>query len=101
MQPYSAPVFSVKDLQLSARTVNRLRQQRDFREREAIRFARLSPRELEVLTLVCLGKTNDEIGEELFLATNTIRTHRNNIWRTLGIHSAVEAVWWAESFDLI
>ena len=64
-------------------------------------FAKLSPREVEVLTLVCQGNTNDEIGQKLFRATNTIRTHRNNIWRTLGIRSVVEAVWWGESFDLV
>lgn len=101
MLPTSAPVCFSEDLQLSIRTLDRLRKQREFRQEKANLFAKLSPREVEVLTLICQGNTNDEIGRKLFRATNTIRTHRNNIWRTLGIRSVVQAVWWGESFDLV
>lgn len=40
---------------------------------------KLSNREAEVLRLVVLGKSNQEIADELFLAVGTIKTHVHNI----------------------
>ena len=40
---------------------------------------KLSPRETEVLRLVVLGKSNQEIADELFLAVGTVKTHVHNI----------------------
>lgn len=40
---------------------------------------RLSNREAEVLRLVVLGKSNQEIADELFLAVGTVKTHIHNI----------------------
>ena len=40
---------------------------------------KLSPREAEVLRLVVLGKSNQEIADELFLAVGTVKTHVHNI----------------------
>lgn len=48
----------------------------------------LSLREKEILTCVVKGLTNKEIASELFLSTHTVITHRRNIARKLGIHSA-------------
>ena len=45
-----------------------------FRSRYAI-----SNREAEVLRLVVLGKTNQEIADELYLAVGTVKTHVHNI----------------------
>lgn len=39
----------------------------------------LSPREIEVLQLICLQKTTSEIAEELFLSPRTVEGHRNNL----------------------
>ena len=40
--------------------------------------ATLSPREAEVLTLVALGRSNEEIGDALFISPETVRTHVRN-----------------------
>ncbi len=40
---------------------------------------KLSKRESEVLKLVVLGKNNQEIAKELFLALGTVKTHVHNI----------------------
>ncbi len=45
----------------------------------------LSERENEILRLVALGLTNNEIGEKLFISVHTVMTHRKNITRKLGI----------------
>lgn len=39
----------------------------------------LSPREIEILQLICLQKTTIEIAEELFLSPRTVEGHRNNL----------------------
>jgi DNA-binding NarL/FixJ family response regulator len=39
----------------------------------------LTPRETEVLKLICMEKTNDEIADELFVSRRTIDTHRQNL----------------------
>jgi len=39
----------------------------------------LSPREIEILQLICRQKTTAEIAEELFLSPRTVEGHRNNL----------------------
>lgn len=39
----------------------------------------LSPREIEILQLICQQKTTSEIAEQLFLSPRTVEGHRNNL----------------------
>jgi DNA-binding NarL/FixJ family response regulator len=55
----------------------------------------LTPRELEVLQLICDGKSNREIAATLDLSVNTVAVHRANIMNALGIHKAAELVVYA------
>jgi DNA-binding NarL/FixJ family response regulator len=55
----------------------------------------LTPRELEVLQLICDGKSNREIAAALNLSVNTVAVHRANIMNTLGIHKTAELVVYA------
>ena len=48
----------------------------------------LSEREREVIRLVAMGLSNKEIAERMFIAVNTVMTHRRNISRKLDIHAA-------------
>ena len=89
------------NLKLSSVTIERLLKQRAFRQQRQKQFDSLSRRQREILTLICQGKTNRLIGNELFIAEDTVRTHRNNIWRQLGIRTVVEAVWFGQAFDLV
>lgn len=51
----------------------------------------LTARESEVLVLVAAGRTNREIGEELFVSEKTASVHVSNILRKLGVTSRVDA----------
>lgn len=51
----------------------------------------LTPREVEVLTLVSAGRTNRQIGEELFVSEKTASVHVSNILRKLGVSSRIDA----------
>lgn len=56
---------------------------------------RLTPRELEVLQLVCDGLTNRVIAAKLGLSVHTVAVHRANIMHTLDIHKTAELVAYA------
>ena len=53
---------------------------------------KLSPRELEVLTLMARGKRNKEIGAELSIAEDTVKMHVKNILAKLEVNDRTEAV---------
>jgi len=55
-------------------------------------FARLSAREVQVLRLIALGKSNREIAKILNVSVNTVAVHRTNLMATLGLHKAAELV---------
>lgn len=51
----------------------------------------LTPREREVLVLVAQGRTNGQIGKQLFIATKTVSVHVSNILAKLGAAGRTEA----------
>jgi DNA-binding NarL/FixJ family response regulator len=61
----------------------------------------LTPRELEVLQLICSGLSNKEIAEKLELSVNTVAVHRANIMNALGLHKTAELVVYAISNGLV
>jgi DNA-binding NarL/FixJ family response regulator len=61
----------------------------------------LTPREVEVLQLICGGCSNREIAQKLELSANTVAVHRANIMNTLGIHKTAELVVYAIHHGLV
>lgn len=61
----------------------------------------LTPREVEVLTLIAEGHTSREIADELVISAKTVDRHRENIMHKLDIHSRVELVKYAIRRGLI
>lgn len=51
---------------------------------------RLTPRQLQIVKLIAIGKTNGEIARRLGLSIKTIDSHRSRIMRTLGTRNNVE-----------
>jgi DNA-binding NarL/FixJ family response regulator len=56
------------------------------------RLARLTPRERDVLACMMAGLDRARIAQRMVLSTNTIRTHAQNLFAKLGVHSTLEAV---------
>ena len=61
----------------------------------------LTPRELEVLQLICDGCSNREMAARLDLSANTVAVHRANIMNALGIHKTAELVVYAIQHGLV
>jgi DNA-binding CsgD family transcriptional regulator len=60
----------------------------------------LSSREVEVLRLVALGKSNPEIAEQLFISPNTVAHHVTNILNKTSSSNRTEAAIYAHQHDL-
>jgi len=61
----------------------------------------LSERELEVLHLIEAGLSNKEIAQSLVLSVGTVKTHLNNIYGKLGVHSRTQALAKAKELGLL
>jgi two-component system response regulator NreC len=70
-------------------------------ERKRAESDPLSDREREVLTLLALGHTNQEIASLLFISVRTAETHRAHIMQKLGLSSRAELVRYALDQGLI
>ena len=61
----------------------------------------LSEREVEVLRLIALGHTNQEIAEQLYLSVRTVESHRAHIQQKLRLSTRAELVRYALDHKLI
>ena len=58
-------------------------------------FKFISTRELELMPVFGLGRTDDEIAARVGLSPLTVKTHRQHILAKLGLHRSVDLVQWA------
>ena len=61
----------------------------------------LTKREIEILHLVLLGRTNKEISEELNKSKRTVETHRFNLMKKLNVKNLIELSSVAKELNLI
>ena len=61
----------------------------------------LTRRELEVVRLIAVGRTNRDVAQELFLSPRTVDMHVRHILRKLDCHSRVEAAHRAHELGLL
>ncbi|UTW61817.1 response regulator transcription factor [bacterium SCSIO 12741] len=51
----------------------------DFESDDAVGVIKLTPREKEILSLICREYSTQEIANQLFISANTVETHRRNL----------------------
>ena len=61
----------------------------------------LTPRELEILRLISAGHSNQEIGQRLFLALDTVKGHNRRIFDKLQVQRRTEAIARARELGLV
>lgn len=64
-------------------------------------YGGLTGRELDVLRRLALGHTNGEIGEQLYLSTRTVESHRAHIQQKLRLTSRSDLVRWVLDHGLL
>lgn len=75
--------------------------QAESEERKRAAADPLSGREREVLRLLALGHTNQEIAAQLFISVRTAETHRAHVMQKLGLSTRAELVRYALEHDLV
>jgi DNA-binding NarL/FixJ family response regulator len=83
------------DPSLARRLMESLHRRREDRSSE------LTPRELDVLRLVAVGKPNKHIAAELDISERTARTHVSRILHKLDLSSRTQAALWAVKEGLV
>ncbi len=61
----------------------------------------LSKRELEILSLLAQGYSNQEIAAKLFVSLSTVKTHNQNLFEKLDVKRRTQAVEKAKRLNLI
>ena len=61
----------------------------------------LSKRELQILSLLAQGHSNQEIAAKLFVSLSTVKTHNQNLFEKLDVKRRIQAVEKAKSLNLI
>jgi two-component system, NarL family, response regulator NreC len=99
---YMLKKSSLKDLLLAIRTVYRGGTYFDPGVAASIKSkttarpqSPLSKRQIEILKLVALGKTSQEIANQLFIGKTTVETHRKNMIRILNLKGPGELLRYA------
>jgi DNA-binding NarL/FixJ family response regulator len=54
----------------------------------------LTRREREILSLISIGSSNDEIAARLNISSNTVRTHLYNLYRKINVPNRMQAALW-------
>ncbi|MFP4024563.1 MAG: helix-turn-helix transcriptional regulator [Thiohalospira sp.] len=81
--------------------IKRVLEENLYMKKNFKRFAALTKREKEVLSLVAVGKESKEISEMLFISRYTVEQHRKNIARKIEHRNFTELIQFAMAFDLI
>ena len=66
-----------------------------------LQLRNISKRELEVLTLMAQGLSNQEIAEELFVSLNTVKTHSAKLFEKLEVKRRTQAIETAKKLQLL
>ncbi len=61
----------------------------------------LSKRELEVLSCIAAGMSNQEIARKIVVTVGTVKRHVNNIYNKLDVHNRIQAVRYAQNHNLL
>ena len=83
------------------KTTTTIQSKNDKPDTEMIRKMGISERELEVLSLMATGLSNQEIANKLYVSLPTIKTHSSNIYSKLGVQRRTQAIQKARSLNII
>lgn len=62
---------------------------------------KLTERELEIIKLISIGLTSQQIADQLFISPRTVDTHRANLMKKAGVKNSIELVKKLEKLELL
>ena len=92
--PYQYYIVGVAVLALATGIMlsNRYHKSKAERNADAGKFESLTNKEIRVLELISLGRSNKEIAALNYVELSTIKTHINNIYAKLGVTNRKDAI---------
>jgi DNA-binding NarL/FixJ family response regulator len=95
MSAYKSGVY------INANTLHAIQGKMAGTVKKPIELEEISPRELDVLRLICKQMTTDEIAEKLFISPKTVNGHRNNLFQKTGSKNMIGLVMYAVKNGLV
>jgi DNA-binding CsgD family transcriptional regulator len=93
-KPKEKTIFIEKEIRIVAKD--------DFvLNKSELEVRKISKRELEVLTLMAEGLSNNEIAERLFVSLNTVKTHSAKLFEKLEVKRRTQAIETAKKLRLL
>lgn len=81
--------------------LNRIFEENIFISQNYHKFNVLTKREKELIKLIALGNSSQDISDLLFISKHTVNNHRKNIMNKLDVNCVSKLIRFAISFDLI
>lgn len=91
----------IKEMETIGNKMSKILDENTFMKKNFHRYMSLTTREREIIVLLAQGNTCSQIGNQLFIATQTIEKHRKNIYKKLEINNILELLKYAQAFDLV
>ena len=100
-EPKSVPAPGAQPEDTAATTPSAMRQGTPDAEDDLGLVDPLTPREREILCLIAMGQSNQEIAEKLFISLPTVKTHVGRVLMKTGSRDRVHAVLFALKHHLV
>jgi DNA-binding NarL/FixJ family response regulator len=83
-------IWVSREILVTVALQSRMKASRTVREK-----ADLTHREAEILTLLSIGLSNDDIADKLFISSNTVKTHLYRVFKKINVPNRLQAALWA------
>lgn len=81
--------------------IERMLEENESSSKNAHLLASLTAREKQILAMMARDNTSKDISKALFIAEDTVKTHRRNIKKKLGVNNYYELLRFAQAFDIV
>ncbi|WP_127508378.1 response regulator [Actinoplanes solisilvae] len=87
--------YGLVDQAVTRRVISEFARRRPSAPPESAAAHQLTPREAEIVRLLAKGLSNNEIADELFIETSTVKSHLGRAMTKIGVRDRVQTVVWA------
>ncbi|MGI5146817.1 response regulator [Plantactinospora sp. CA-294935] len=87
--------YGLVDQAVTRRVISEFARRRPAAPPESAAAHQLTPREAEIVRLLAKGLSNNEIADELFIETSTVKSHLGRAMTKIGVRDRVQTVVWA------